>query len=151
MTLENFVKESNRIEGITRDPTWQEVDAHKQFLALDTVMIQDLQRFVGVCQPGAKLRDETGMNVRVGNHVPPDGGLEILNLLAPILSVAVGGRNRLDRREAHSVHMLYENLHPFMDCNGRSGRVLWLWMMRGEAPLGFLHHFYYQTLSANGR
>jgi len=28
--------------------------------------------------------------------------------------------------------------------------MLWLWMMQ-EAPLGFLHTFYYQTLDAYGR
>jgi Fic family protein len=38
-----------------------------------------------------------------------------------------------------------------MDGNGRSGRAIWLWQMlrqEGGAPLGFLHHFYYQTLEA---
>lgn len=30
--------------------------------------------------------------------------------------------------------------------HGRSGRMLWMWMMR-EAPLGFLHTWYYQSLS----
>lgn len=48
-------------------------------------------------------------------------------------------------------HVEYETLHPFMDGNGRSGRVLWAWQMRrdGRDPLqlGFLHAFYYQALN----
>jgi hypothetical protein len=40
---------------------------------------------------------------------------------------------------------------PTTDGNGRSGRALWLWCMRGRAPLGFLHQFYYQTLGAAER
>ena len=48
---------------------------------------------------------------------------------------------------ACETHVRYELLHPFLDGNGRSGRALWLWLM-GQAPLGFLHTFYYQTLSA---
>ncbi len=54
-------------------------------------------------------------------------------------------------------HVAYENLHPFTDGNGRSGRALWLWqMMHGTMrqvnmarDLGFLHTFYYQTLNAS--
>lgn len=143
-TLEDFVRESNRIEGILRDPTWQEIDAHEQFLAVDLIMAQDLQRFVSVCQPGAELRIEEGMDVRVGSHTPPYGGVIILECLATILA------NR-ERVGVYRTHVLYEDLHPFMDGNGRSGRALWLWMMGGieKAPLGFLHHFYYQTLGAS--
>ena len=147
MELENFIRESNRIEGIHRDPTWSEVDAHKQFLALDAVAIQDLERFVSVCQPGAKLRDKVGMNVQVGRHIAPPGGSDIIARLAKILVDA----NERHPHSAYRLHIDYEYAHPFMDGNGRSGRVLWLWMMRGDAPLGFLHHFYYQTLDANGR
>ena len=45
-------------------------------------------------------------------------------------------------------HCLYEELHPFLDGNGRSGRVLWLWQQRGRPtpPLLFLHRFYYESL-----
>lgn len=38
-----------------------------------------------------------------------------------------------------------ELLHPLTDCNGCSGRILWMWMTR-EAPLGFLHTFHYRAL-----
>ena len=53
---------------------------------------------------------------------------------------------------AYVLHCRYESLHPFTDGNGRSGRALWLWMMGGieEAPLGFLHTWYYQSLEAGG-
>lgn len=46
-----------------------------------------------------------------------------------------------------AAHKRYESIHPFVDLNGRTGRAIWLHMMGGEARLGFLHTWYYQSLS----
>lgn len=135
---ERFIAESNRIEGILREPTKQEVEEFERFMSLDIVTITDLAQFVRVYQPGAKLRDKKGMNVRVGNHVPLDGGPLVRSRLEGIL-------DRCHTSGAYHTHIEYETLHPFTDGNGRSGRVLWAWQMQ-EFPLGFLHHFYYQAL-----
>ena len=142
MNLKDFVAESNRIEGITRIPTRDEVVAHEAFLALEDIAVTDVVALVSILQSGALLRDRVGRDVRVGSYYPPRGGLHIRNDLRLLL-------NRLDEYTPHSAHLAYEALHPFTDGNGRSGRALWLWMMRGDAPLGFLHHFYYQTLKAS--
>lgn len=137
-SLLEFVRESNRIEGILREPLGKEIEAHSQFLAAPPT-ISSLEVFVGQVQPDAVLRDRQGLNVVVGRYYPPEGGIHIRNELANILS-------RLD--DPYASHQAYEGLHPFTDGNGRSGRVVWLWAMGGIAncPLGFLHHWYYQSL-----
>jgi len=145
-SLEDFVRESNRIEGILREPTVDEINAHLGLLALNKLTVQDILAFVEIVAPGKPLRNRAGMNVRVGGHVAPSGGRQIeINLMLLLAKVS----KRAPFPTPHRAHCNYEALHPFMDGNGRSGRAIWLWMMGGieNAPLGFLHHFYYQTLS----
>ncbi len=145
-TLEDFVKESNRIEGINREPTQEEIAAHEVLLDNKEITVKDLEAFVSIIQPGAILRRKVGLDVRVGNYYPPNGGPEIEEQLDSLLYKIQDPSGRIG---SYKAHIAYEQLHPFTDGNGRSGRALWLWQVGGEAPIGFLHSFYYQTLIAN--
>ncbi len=140
-----FIRESNHIEGIDREPHQHEIAAHHQFLALAKITTEDMKVFVATVA-GAPLRDKVGMDVRVGNHVAPPGGPEIRTRLENLLT-------HMHKHAPYAVHCSYEELHPFVDGNGRSGRLLWLWMMvkrDGQMPpLGFLHHWYYSSLAAS--
>lgn len=118
------IRESNRIESILREPTAEEVAEHERFMLLKRLTVEDLEQFIGVYQPYARLRLSSGDNVRVGNYFPPRGGPKIRQDLESLL-VEIN---------AHSItpwqaHVRYEKLHPFTDGNGRSGRAIWYWMM----------------------
>ena len=142
--LRDFVKESNRIEGIYRPPTWQELDASAVFVALPKISVDAVCCFVTICQPGAVIRNKEGLDVRVGDYVAPVGSPCIKPLLAQLLRTINEGRI-----SPFDAHLKYEALHPFTDGNGRSGRIIWAWQMRNngaEINLPFLHRFYYQTL-----
>lgn len=140
--LKGFIWESNRIEGINRNPTQEEIAAHEVLLINKEITVKDLEAFVSIIQPGATLRNRVGFDVRVGDYYAPAGGPEIELRLEELL-------HKLTIKNSFWVHLHYEQLHPFTDGNGRSGRALWLWQVGGKAPLGFLHSFYYQTLQAN--
>lgn len=140
-----FMRESNKIENILREPTEAELTATASFLGLQEIHIEDLENYVSVCQPGHRIRDRIGDDVRIGNHYPPPGGARIPNRLREILEHA----NAMV--DPYHVHVDYEMLHPFTDGNGRSGRMLWAWQMVRQdiwpgLNLGFLHAFYYQAL-----
>lgn len=148
--LAGFVEESNRIEGIHRDPTWGEVDALARVVNLPTLTAGDITALVEVFQPGAVLRDKPGLNVYVGNHRPPPGGPGIPAALDEIIGMAHTATH------PYVTHQAYETLHPYTDGNDRSGRALWLWGMRRRdrfgrsydrvLQIGFLHTWYYQSL-----
>ena len=135
--LKEFVRESNLIEGIDRTPSEDEIDELRRFLLLKHVCVHDLVKFVSIYQPNARLRDEFGMNVRVGKYYPPSGNPDMPIRLGKILQSGL---------DAFTLHVEYEKLHPFTDGNGRSGRALWAWKHK-DISMKFLHPFYYQSLS----
>jgi hypothetical protein len=153
--IRHFIVESNKIEGIVRTPTEEEVRAHRDFIRRKRIQVRHVVDIVKVVQPNAVLRSTTDIHgVRVGNHIAPSSGPEIADRLSSLLK-------RIASNSIHpwDAHVEYETLHPFTDGNGRSGRAIWLWHMtligqQGKAlNLGFMHAFYYQTLerSSHGR
>ncbi len=143
--VEDFLLESNRIENIQRPATVGERKAFYAFLKHKKLEVGHLQELVKAFQENGYLRDRVGMDVRIGNYHPPLGGMHVRFALQVLLDEINSGAI-----DAYDAHLRYEKLHPFMDGNGRSGRMLW-WKMVGGSRIGFLHKFYYQTLDKSGR
>ena len=153
--LEPFVNESNAIEGIHREARAAETISLRKFIELPRIEVFDLETLAITWEPGVHIRRE-GHDVTVGSHIPPVGGPRITRKLMLMLVSAnesraefVEARRSVDRlRWAFKLHCNYEMLHPFNDCNGRTGRALWLWAAGTHLglQLSFLHSFYYSTL-----
>lgn len=131
----SFVKESNAIERIFREPHQHEIDEFIKFTS-GIMTVDKIINFVSAYEPSAKIRNQYGMNVRVGSYYPPFGSPNMEIMLNDILNQPT---------TAFTLHLKYERLHPFMDCNGRSGRALWAWK-RQNISGGFLLNFYFETL-----
>jgi hypothetical protein len=115
----DFIRGSNRIEGILLDPTEDEIAAHEQLLGLAQLTPTTIGDFQAIIAPGMPIRRHEGMDVRVGNHIAPEGGPDIPRQLQRILDKA----NRASDGP-WSVHIAFETLHPYMDGNGRTGRAI---------------------------
>lgn len=143
--LIRFIFESNRIEGIYRDPTLEEREQSQILLEKNDLILADVISIQAVYAPNKPLRDQIGMDVQVGNYIAPRGGPAVRDRLLTLL----GHIHDLDY-SPWKCHLSFERLHPFMDGNGRTGRILWAWQMiaQDQAPFvrSFLHTFYYQTL-----
>lgn len=149
-TLSDFVRESNLIDGISRDPSGDEIAAHEAWLRVKNIDVTQLCEFQKIIAPDKPLRIKAGMDVQVGRHIAPRGGKTMRPALEGIIGLAsIGTQN------PWQTHVAFETLHPFMDGNGRTGRALWAWQMQksGRDPFGlsFLHRFYYQTLENSER
>lgn len=138
-----FIKQSNELENIFRDPTQDEIKEFKRFITLPAITISEIERFLSIYQPDAKLRNEYGLNVKVDNYYPPFGSPEMGSKLNEVLTIS----------DPFLLHMNYEFLHPFTDGNGRSGRALYAWAIK-DSPrrsLGwknnFLTNFYFEALN----
>ena len=86
--LVDFIRESNRIKGILRDPTETEIAAHERFMSLAQLDLTAVADFQAVITPGKPVRSARGMNVRVGNYIAPEGGPDIVRELTDILALA---------------------------------------------------------------
>lgn len=150
-TIDYFIRESDLIEGIKTPVTSLKRLRLEAFLDAP-LTLESVLAYQAFIAPKKPLRDQIGMNVRIGHHMPPPGGPAItteLNLLVRRIS----GQLPNATIAPHVAHTQFQTLHPFMDGNGRTGRALWAkhMMLIGQDPfyLGFLHRFYYQTLEAS--
>jgi hypothetical protein len=62
----DFIRESNRIEGILRDPTEDEIAAHEQLLGLVQLGPTTVGDFQAVMAPGMPIRRHEGMGRQGG-------------------------------------------------------------------------------------
>lgn len=133
-----FIKGSNQIEGITdleeieqSLKAWEYLESQPVITA---AVVKEVQRIITANQPEleATQRGEyRKIPVRIGGLYAPNAGL-VPALMDSFLA-------ELEQMTPLVAHIRFESIHPFVDGNGRTGRMLMWWHV---AKLG-KNPFYY--------
>ena len=132
-----FQVESNQIEekmGLFE----KEAEALWQLMGKQFLTIEDLMSPILIKYPHALLREDTWMKkVYDTQHPPLLSGRRVREELDTILVLA-----NWRYVSAHEIYIRYMSLLPFTHGNGVSGRMLWLWLRKGDEGRGFLNEFH---------
>jgi hypothetical protein len=119
----HFVRASNRLAGIDRDPTATEISAHRGLLAANKLRVENLEQFVRHVAGGARLREAASD----GAACPADADLRAdLETIVEAASARAASPAR--------VYRIYRLLRPFTDGNGRCARALLMWQVMRQGP-----------------
>ncbi len=139
--MQQHIRESNLIEGID-DPAedarslaaWNwllDVVGDKHVIS-QTVILELHKRITCTQLPPEEAGHFRRIQVYVGNHVPPSGEVMLGQMYGWGMDMLEHWQT-LDPRE---MHIRFEKIHPFVDGNGRTGRML-MWLhekWQGKEP-----------------
>jgi hypothetical protein len=123
-----FVRVSNRMAGITREPTASEISAHRGLLAANALRVENLELFVHHVAEGARVRSEAGIHAASADEDIASAE----QLKADLATIVLAAQKQAVSPQR--LHRIYTLLSPFTDGNGRCGRALLMWqvMRAGE-------------------
>lgn len=125
-----FLKESNAIEGVYDDKSLEDAITAWEFLIRHSVMtLKNIKRTHEILMRRQPLRpSEIGqfrrINVYVNDHkmLPPQlvESMTLMEFCLPTMRVS-------PKPDWKALHVKYESIHPFVDGNGRTGRMFMNW------------------------
>jgi Fic family protein len=136
--LDRFISEREIFEAKNLAAVVAYVDkrAKQQELTFDVILFLHKMLISNIRDEIAGRFRKTGEYVRVGNHVAP-GPEEIIGRLEKMFASYHGaGHGNIVERIA-GLHLAFEYAHPFVDGNGRIGRVIsnYLLIREGFVPI----------------
>lgn len=136
--LDRFINERELFEAknLARVVEYIAQKAGQEALTLDMMLLLHKMLISNIRDDIAGRFRKSDEWVRVGNHIATDPSLVVEQLENMMIAYQTGSEESIITRIAR-LHLSFEHIHPFVDGNGRIGRVLnnYLLTREGHAPI----------------
>ena len=136
--LDHFISEREIFEAknLARVMSYIKKRTKEQELTLEVILILHKMLISNIRDDIAGRFRKDNEYVRVGSHIAPSPK-EILDRLTKMLSEYNAGSHENIIKRIAKLHLAFEYIHPFVDGNGRIGRVInnYLLMREGFVPI----------------
>ncbi|KKP89220.1 MAG: hypothetical protein UR93_C0001G0052 [Berkelbacteria bacterium GW2011_GWA2_35_9] len=136
--LDRYITEREIFEAknLARVVSYIETRAKEQELTLDVILLLHKMLITNIRDEVAGRFRNDNEFVRVGNHIAPNPK-EVFKLLDKMLVQYNGSSHDNIIKRIARFHLAFESIHPFVDGNGRIGRVLnnYLLIREGFVPI----------------
>jgi len=116
--------------------SYTDIRAKERELSLDMILFLHKMLISNIRDDIAGRFRKDNEYVRVGNHIAP-GPAEIINRLEKMLSEYNASSHKNIIKRIAVLHLTFEYIHPFVDGNGRIGRIInnYLLIREGFVPI----------------
>lgn len=123
--LDRFISEREIFEArnLARVVSWIDRKAREQELSLDVMLALHQMLIANIRDDIAGRFRASGEYVRVGSHIAP-APEEITGRLEQMLATYHASQHESIIKRVARLHLAFEHTHPFVDGNGRIGRVI---------------------------
>lgn len=136
--LDRFISEREIFEAknLARVVSYIDKKAKEQELALDVILSLHKMLLANIRDDVAGRFRKENEFVRVGSHIAPNPKEVVERLEKMLIEYNAESRENIIKRIA-KIHLVFEYTHPFVDGNGRIGRVInnYLLIREGFVPI----------------
>lgn len=136
--LDRYITEREIFEAknLARVVSYIDTRAKEQELTLEVILSLHKMLIANIRDDIAGRFRKDGEWVRVANHIAPDPK-EVVERLEKMLAVYNANSHENIIKSIASLHLTFEHIHPFVDGNGRIGRVInnYLLIREGFVPV----------------
>lgn len=136
--LDRFISEREIFEAknLARVVSYIDKKAKEQELTLDVILSLHKMLLANIRDDVAGRFRKENEFVRVGNHIAPNPKEVVERLEKMLIEYNAESRENIIKRIA-KIHLVFEYTHPFVDGNGRIGRVInnYLLIREGFVPI----------------
>lgn len=131
--LDRYISERELFEAknLARVVSYIDTKAVEQPLSMDVLLLLHKMLLANIRDDVAGRFREAGEWVRVGSHIAP-APEHVLELLGKMLAEYHAASHEHIIKKLARLHLTFEHIHPFVDGNGRIGRVINNYVLRRE-------------------